>query len=201
MCTIITIFEHILSDNHGAVDVLLRSTTITVDTHFLDSFLPSRVAVFSFLFSPFLAFSSHLLSLSYSVCVCLTEQEHEATWKQNILYTHTEDKLQKQYCFCMQKAFHIERIWTFEAAFLFGTNICHRSSCVFLFMVYFLIMCVCVCLFFLFFSKFFQISCLLALIFGINWFVDGACGMHDNNNKITTTNETRTWKNSPSEKN
>lgn len=139
MCTIITIFEHTLSDNHGAVDVLLCSTTITVDTHFLRLFYtsPPVLCMFFFVF----------LSLSYHSLIsrmCLMEQEK--AWS-NLNTEHCvqtlKDKWQKQYCFCMH-LIHIncfilnvfEHLWQHFCSP--HHNICHRSSCIFLFIPYFL---------------------------------------------------------------
>lgn len=165
MCTIITIFEHTLSDNHGAVDVLLRSTTITVDTHFLDSFIaPSRVAACSLFIS--------LYSLARSACVSYG--------------TRAWGNVKTEYCTQIANTIRF-----LLHAFQYTENVSYWTHlniwCIDL-LVYFS--------FTLFARNFCQISCLLALIFGINWFVDGACGMHDNNS-IRNIHRTRKPENSP----
>lgn len=124
MCTIITIFEHTLSDNHGAVDVLLRSTTITVDTHFLDSFFIAPSRVLHVLFSLIL----FTLSLARSACVSYGTR----AWKRNIVHRHTHtQKIDSKYnavavaaCISIHRKYFIlnafESIWCIDLLVCFS---------------------------------------------------------------------------------
>lgn len=136
MCTIITIFEHTLSDNHGAVDVLLCSTTITVDTHFLDSLFPHRM--FSVLFS------LSLFSLWLGTWAWTKLKTEYCTHKINSK-NNTDSA-----CIQYTDRFILNVYFTFEASiFVWHHHLPSIYSCAFLSVVYFYR----VCSYFFYFSK------------------------------------------------